>query len=329
MKVTIAILVIALASGCLRYTCSDSSQGLASDQCSYYDSISSTYYMQPCPNGYYCPFYNQAANVTCLENPPAPSPGKAWPSFPCTNDTDCYTNSCVNSVCVGLPDGSKCASDTDCNLGSMCKSGFGNNTCAAQVAEGEMCDSFTGITCQNNYVCNNNKCVAYFSKPLGSFVTLDTAKLACASGHAHQVDINFGYCDGATKSANVPSPTECSSDCPSENGFDTAKCKCAYNAEAKSYCALMPGDDIPTLYRVHYGAYMSNPDLSMCPYDIILSEQCASYIGKQDLFDAFQALKLEMDWHAVIQGNEQCVKDTITSGYWNSTYITGSSTTTN
>jgi len=165
--------------------------------------------------------------------PPAPSAGKQWPGMPCSSADDCYTKICTSGFCVGLPDGTTCASDTDCSLGSSCKAGRPNNTCTAQVGLGEMCDTFTGIQCQNNYVCNNQKCVAYYSKPLGSFVTLDTAGMACASGHAHKVDTKFGYCDSAAKSANVPSPTECTFACPSNDGFEAAQCKCGYNADAK------------------------------------------------------------------------------------------------
>ena len=315
------MLTLALAFGCSKYTCSTSAQGLTSDQCAYYDSAQTTYYMQACPSGYYCPFYNQAMNITCLESPPPPSPGKAWPSFPCKQDADCYSNSCVNDLCVGLPDGSKCAGDYDCNLGSLCQSGMPNNTCASQVGLGETCNTFTGIMCQNNYVCNNQKCVGYYSKPIGSFVTLDTGSVVCESGHVHQVDATFGYCEYAPKAANVPQPTECTFSCPSNDGFESAQCKCAYNAAGTQYCDLLAGDSYPTLYRVHYGAYMNNPNITMCPYDIILTEQCATYINQKSLFDAFMSLKLMMDWYPVIQGNEECVKETITSAYWNSTFI--------
>ena len=324
MKVTIAVLTLALAFGCNKYTCAMSSQGFAADQCSYFDSASKTYYMQACPSGYVCPFYNQVTNVTCMTAPPAPSAGKQWPGMPCSSADDCYTKICTSGFCVGLPDGTTCASDTDCSLGSSCKAGRPNNTCTAQVGLGEMCDTFTGIQCQNNYVCNNQKCVAYYSKPLGSFVTLDTAGMACASGHAHKVDTKFGYCDSAAKSANVPSPTECTFACPSNDGFEAAQCKCGYNADAKQYCDLLPGDDLPTLYRVHYGAYMSNPNITMCPYDIILDEQCSNYIKQTPLLDTVKQLKLMMDWFPVIQGNEECVKQTITAGYWNSTFIKNS-----
>lgn len=129
-------------------------------------------------------------------------------------------------------------------------------------------------------MCNNDVCVPYFSKPLGSYVSLDTAEMACATGYAYQADLKYGYCDNTPKSANVPSPTECTNACPSASGFETASCSCGYNPTGTSYCDEFPGDDISQLYLIHLKAYMTNPKLQLCVIDIVLDNQCASYIGE-------------------------------------------------
>lgn len=170
-------------------------------------------------------------------------------------------------------------------------------------------------------MCNNDICVPYFSKPLGSYVTLDTAEMACESGYAFMADLKYGYCDMPPRSPNVPSPVECTAACPSANGFTTSDCKCGYNAAGTSYCEAFPGDDINQLFLVHLKAYLTNPKLQLCVIDTVLTNTCAGFIDEQELLNAVLYYKITRDFGVQVIGNDDCVKETVTSGYWNSTYI--------
>jgi hypothetical protein len=144
----------------------------------------------------------------------------------CTADDDCVNAlsnevTCVNSVCVGQNAGGNCTNSASCNFGLYCAD---NDLCAAQLMEGDACDT-DNDNCGYPTVCGTgSKCTKAFTAAKGAACIVDEE---CMVGNAC---VNM-------KCATPPSAKACSNDtdCPTSQGY-TGSCDC--DSTGKSMCSV-------------------------------------------------------------------------------------------
>ena len=140
---------------------------------------------------------------------------------------------------------------------------------------------------------------------------------------AKQINSEIGYCADAPSSRQSTMPEKCKkdSDCVSMTGFEASSCTCGFNANADSYCELFAGDDYNQAWMRHTAAYLDTKDIEKCHYEGVWTRPCAETVGNTADFEAAMMYQLMYAFWPEIPGNEDCVKETITSAYWNSTFI--------
>ena len=84
---------------------------------------------------------------------------KSLPGEECTDDENCYSNGCVDGVCVGQKHDEICLTHQNCGVGLYCSSA--TQTCEPQVNVGGMCDD--DKQCVNWALCEQHVCLEKFS----------------------------------------------------------------------------------------------------------------------------------------------------------------------
>ena len=88
----------------------------------------------------------------------------------CSVPTDCYSGSCINSVCEGKGEGQSCSTHYECQKSLLCL-----GTCQKFKAPGDECNNF--LECPFGYSCGSNKegekpkCMKYYSIKNGQYST--------------------------------------------------------------------------------------------------------------------------------------------------------------
>lgn len=86
------------------------------------------------------------------------------PGEHCTAPSDCITNACDKSVCVGGKEDATCYHDHDCNPRLFCNGESGK--CSGVAHEGEYCEPRK--LCDSGLVCHNAKCIRIGTIKVGS-----------------------------------------------------------------------------------------------------------------------------------------------------------------
>ena len=302
---------------CEKYLCSPSK--LKPTQCVY--STKSYKYLQVCPAGSFCPWaLNTHDNTTCVTGSDTIEYG-GNPGDACSSNSDCgglsFCNS--NNVCQGGTTGDPCNDQPDCDVGYACHNVEIDSTCQPLLSLGKDCGNYlTMELCQNTLACNYGKCINLFSKANGAYVQEEIAGVVCESGfYARTTQPGQVVCQPAPKSPRGTLPIACDagSYCSSSDGKYSVKCECGFNPNGPGYCPLFPGDDLYQNYLAALKSYMTDPNLNNCHYLDVGQPSCQSV--SQAKYQAMTSLAEEVIYFVAKVGNDRCVKNIITDGYWN------------
>lgn len=163
----------------------------------------------------------------------------------CDKNGQCLNGTCSSSKCNGKDDGSVCATDGNCKVGSACVS----LKCTKQKKEDESC--LLENECENNLTCAAGKCVKYNSKDNG-FETINAH--ACKSGQVGFVNLK-SVCDEVTVSKNNCSGDndECSHKTASSGYELDVGCTCTGYSSSQDRTCVAPANnkDVKTYSGVH------------------------------------------------------------------------------
>jgi hypothetical protein len=164
-----------------------------------------------CPEGKICPYVSDGTKD--LQCNTRPIQYFRFDGQVCTNNTHCASNDCSSGKCLGKPESSPCNQNSECRVGFFCGTkdlSSGVRNCLPQREFNATCES--DEDCLNNMGCVNNKCVEYFSQPVGTYIK-EAGWRVCQTGKVYD-----GYCI----SMKLVSQTD---ECKGEQAF------CKYNAE--------------------------------------------------------------------------------------------------
>jgi hypothetical protein len=164
-----------------------------------------------CPEGKICPYVaDSSKDLQCNYKAIQFS---RYDGQACTNNTHCASNDCNSGKCLGKPESSPCNQNSECRIGFFCGTkdlSSGVRNCLPQRALNNTCES--DEECLNNMGCVNNKCVEYFSQPVGTYIS-DAGFRVCQTGKIYD-----GYCISMKLASDVE-------ECMGEQAF------CKYNTE--------------------------------------------------------------------------------------------------
>ena len=299
---------------------------LPSGTCIQYIESENTNVVQPCPSGYSCPYSSTtpSQSVVCTLTPTDFS----YPGEPCSQSSDCNTNLCQNSICIGIFENQPCNTTLQCAPGLYCY--FSQTVlsfiCSPLIKTGNS-GCLTNSDCEIVSYCNFTGVLAT-SICIGSFSLLPGVRISnCYNGLNYlcqnlycTTNIDGSFCTDKVTSLNAL-PVSCTSDwdCMSTTdrfvgGFYLGSCVCGNNNEGSSYCSLFPGDWPYTQYIEVLSSWLNSKNVSYCNSDRGLSENCISAYYSYSV--AYSYYKYYVQLFPQLQNNYNCVKNTITYGYW-------------
>lgn len=169
---------------CINYSC-NSNTAAQNGYCINNDSTTGSLVISKCPKGTFCnaitfassnSFSKDSSFQKCIrfedffdarlqsQNPDGSKTGFIPVNYYCSQNSDCISNSCINSYCVGIPAGSACKNPDNnipaCELNYYCSS---SNICVSKKANGADCKK--DYECSNTAGCFNSICTEYYSLP--------------------------------------------------------------------------------------------------------------------------------------------------------------------
>jgi len=206
---------------CIGYECGD----LAKNECAIMNGRHCT--LKGCSTNMICDFQISSKSSTCKTSIQSKLPGEY-----CKEKTECKTNNCKGSTCVGVDEGYPCKYDYDCNQRLFCDKKKG--MCIRVNQEGELCDYMT--PCDSGLTCNNSYCVK-----LGSIKLNEAAEVpeACETLHIRNKICTKGPRLVRQKSDSKEGPIKCMNACTytyEDNKTFTTGCTCAKNANPSALC---------------------------------------------------------------------------------------------
>ena len=177
---------------------------------------------------------------------------KKYPGLQCNNNTECFSNKCINNICEGIKEGNKCNLTSDCEYGNVCRKENNDSNykiCTNPIKENDKENKcYDDSECDLDYGCLNNKCIKYFSLNEGESIgiSLSPELSLCQSGFSDE----NGVCKTLTLQNELE---ECNDICEyiDTNGNIIKKkdnCLCGYNELGKKYCLLGSGNSNYTKY---------------------------------------------------------------------------------
>jgi len=172
----------------------------------------------------------------------------------CTDNSLCYSGSCINGTCQGQKENGACQSILNCNFGLFCKqTGLGNSTCQNTTAQGAACTP-GGVPCYPGNVCYSKSTPANYTCQAVGTQTAGGPCLATADCGSGLVCVTSG---GNTTCTSVSTSTvACTANANCTNGL----CVCSM-VTGSSYCS---------------GALYNNPctDESLSLTECLASNSC-------------------------------------------------------
>ena len=237
---------------CKNYQC----QTLSNNVCISYNN--STYLVNPCKKGFYCPIITKPGSSNCIES--STSPTYSWPGESCRSSLCAYGYS-NGSTCIGQSANDPCKVSDDCNPGLYCL----NNICQYLIPYNfGVCRS--DYDCANSASCEEGICIQYFSKQEAEkTLCINNVSDTCQSGACFN-----DFCLGdLTNDNGQGSLCDTVNDCISSKYSMTifpvlfySKCECGMNG--KSYCALFQGDGYMKYYRYYLNLWINSGLIQNC-----------------------------------------------------------------
>lgn len=304
---------------CLTYQCAYPAlpQGVCIDR------NDSRYLLYPCPAYLpYCPVDFYGAKSACTTEPePAALP--AYIGDSCSVQSPCVFGLCTAGLCTGRSEGSKCSSHEQCGLGLRCVS----DRCTSLLPEGawgcrvdEDCELTSG--CNGLQGAWNGTCVPYYSIGNGGVVTscLKGQSPLCHSGYCLSNNEKYPtiYCIAApTSTLALPVPCTRDEDCHGQSYPWTfhSTCECGYTTTGIAYCRPLPGDAPGLAYTQSLRELTARIRSNSCHTVRRWQDDCLRKAGAV-LFEQYERSRLVYTMYPKLQGNDVCVKGTLTREYW-------------
>jgi hypothetical protein len=235
------VLVLAAVAGCVVVEC-------GTQPSNYCVTFGNPAVVASCKNSSdYCPITKSALymlntsnpTVECVEIPPAQEENLRT-GFPCSTNSSCVTNKCIQGNCQGYFYREQCLKDSDCSPNMYCKPNSNNDfgTCAIAFTQGQDCDFDN--QCATGLGCSRGSCVAMFSLSIG---TLTDEAYFCTTflrNLANRCDAIEVYINNK----KLSSPYQCVSGdkCVYKyqyagTVFDTQSCRCDGTGTNNGYCS--------------------------------------------------------------------------------------------
>ena len=327
---SLVLLVGALSQNCPTFSCHEGGFDI-SPVCGTL-SPEQNIVLQACDNSTaaYCDVTGTITNnYTCALSPPYPQRVQ-YPGERCFENSDCITQSCVDSYCQGQNAGGSCTRNADCNVGYYCSPGF---YCARQVSYGETCSH--DYMCQNNLACNrtlfeDGQCVYYFSIPVGQPVGMCIDMLTegvsnlCASGTCtllSQTD-SIGVCSGVWYAPSLTYPRICTSDsqCQGIDGLGNSTvgtCSCGMDMHGFAYCDALSGDPPAQTLQYLYELHVNSTGITQCHTQRRFEYECLTGNLGSSAVSLVETVKQLSTDTARYQGNDFCVKTIFNNQFHN------------
>lgn len=297
---------------CLKYTCKPDKELWPAGFCSIQreDSV----VIKPCPDGLDCDFdTGYCQNKT-------ESKAKALPGDYCTLASDCHSYNCTNNACVGSFLLEDCKSTSDCHIGLRCNYG----ACWPQLPEDDWGCS-TDYDCENNLGCHfashtttRGNCVRYMS--------LSKEPVTDCKDYAHRLcneltclAVNgqgYGVCTDAFETDfSLEATCDDNSDCKAKNDKFTVNsdCVCGYSSKGKSHCRPALGDAVGLQFSYYLKKWYGSDEILQCHS---LRREASSCMEKWEKYDDLLFAYYGYYLGAEVHQNLDCVKETLTSDYW-------------
>lgn len=264
----ISIVITVLSLNCPSYSCN--SVGFPdSSYCIYTNST--TRYLNLCNSlTYSCQADPSALEAKCTYTDNY-IPYSLLPGASCIYSEDCFTNNCIDGLCIGTR--GECANNSMCDVGYYCNSGY----CASQILVNTYGCS-TDNDCVNSAGCllnstdsSKNKCVYYGSLPVGTKVYNSTTWL-CETGFTYNET-----CMKPPVSSGLPIECDSNNDCASEISNDLtfySSCECGWNIQGASYCSLFPGDSAVQKFLKIFYSWTSSKQILNCHTENRFENSC-------------------------------------------------------
>ena len=274
-------------------------------------------------------------------NPEPPLMDKA-PGDKCNSNSDCHSNKCnleIRACEATVNLGGACVGNIDCPIGAYCNSQSGQ--CQVILNEGAACTAQPGQlfgSCGFGRMCFNSTCTRAFSLPVGTNVSMTgnyNMSALCSTAYA-----NTGiygnqtiYCQPRPKNVldvmrGYPGPVMCNVSFflnpmnPTEaTNVPFMPAMCGYNQDPNFYCTMWPGDK--ALSDIIDAQLKLMPGIwNKCSVASIGLDKggCARILDSTDVEYHRMTQLLDADFINIwpqVANNAPCVKNTITSKFWN------------
>jgi len=294
-------------------------------------------YLQMCPQINYTCLYDYMniannTNFTCIA-PATPTVYPLLPGWKCSNNSDCLGDNCTDGWCTGLPEGTECSVDMDCDLYLYCNYTAEPSVCANAKLEGDICDADGDdeAPCQFGTVCTQGICIRMMSLPIGTPVTGFDGYLACQYLTSFEGSCSYAYqLVGGQRSFNATGE-QCQYSVPNTSVAPVTKAfsSCGYGNQGSAYCPDGLGDQEAILnytatqyFKKKPICHISEPALTACDYaveyaGILDNNQFAlAQLVLQDIQDVFEYPAVDLPLSVAIQDNDACTKQLLTYQYW-------------
>ncbi|CAG9329269.1 unnamed protein product [Blepharisma stoltei] len=302
---------------CYKFNCKSSDMLFVNETCIFYEPTQGKYWLNECPKYFYCPIPApiQEINSTC-QYIPKPS-SYLWPGEPCTSNSSCITNACIDSICIGNTAGESCKSDGDCNPGLFCNS----EKCTQQINTGSYGCS-RDEDCVNSSFCNFTGNPATSICVLGYSLASSQAIANCENGVSNLcqniacIGGNNPVCNVKLSSQLLPKACQSSNDCQIDGNLSEylPSCECAFNPNGKAYCGLYPGDKLYQQYLIMLQDWIKSDIINKCNTERRGISPCMQAYYPNYLKLAYYASLVSA--YPQLQNAPNCAQQIYLSNYW-------------
>jgi hypothetical protein len=190
-----------------------------------------------CKDGKFCPYAVDSTNsIQCSDRPTIYG---LFDGQSCTNNTQCASNDCHDSKCLGKAESAPCNQNSECRIGYFCGTkdlSSGIKNCLKQRSANETCE--TDEDCVNNMGCLNQKCAEYFSATVGTQMKNGNWRL-CETGKVYDeycVSIKLSQESDECKGAQVT--CEYTAEGLTDRKVIYLMCQCSNAYSDKNFCDI-------------------------------------------------------------------------------------------
>lgn len=314
------ILILGLASfalsanNCPSVKCSTTAPSTKTGECARVvtENNSTMTSLNRCDEGYVCPkasmllgsnnftlFMNVTANCEVYKSDIS-TDSKKLDGDKCTSNSECASNSCSSSKCVGKDVDATCASHVECKKGLACIS----LKCVAQRKTDEACT--TEYDCVNDHGCRNSKCMKYGSLADLTELNLGESQALCKNNWA-RLDGTKRICDRAVLKADQcknDADDNCNYTLSNGANYVGSPCLCKYDTNRSRMCPdlRMSGVDTTsdhTTRRFELGVAW-NTQIETCVSEVLSGKRDWYVKAWESTYEAFYGA---LDWFKGLFGS--------------------------